>query len=440
MDNLKKIGHGEYGIVYKTNINNNEIAIKQFKYKADYYNEKYIYTKLLPIFCGKIHITKLLFINIKCDYIDTFNTYYQLNKYNIISNDIFITDKILIKKIQKILKNYFGEITSINFNINSNLSIIKTTIEDKEYAIGHIIKHINNYHLYIDSFNIVRLLNYDDNNRLLYLEYLGINLSEAFIKYRLDFQQRIYISIDLIRQINYLISMGIYHNDIKCDNIVISQHNDNYYINLIDFGLCKSLKDIKLNDYYLTTCYAYSPEYFKINIKYRKGIRNLTELKDLLDKSTHWTIAGIIINILLWENVQYNIWYKYYYVKLFNHEAIVKKYNNIHLGHKYILDLLNKFISIEELYTDINFMYNIQKIIAEIIDKEFNDLYIIIYIIEKLKTNTSYYKPELVDFILNIFNLLEYETINKKDISTIYNEIKLYPNYLEYVELKNKFI
>ena len=62
MDNLTKIGYGEYGIVYKTKFNNNDVAIKQFKYTSDFNNEIYIYTKFLSIQCGKIQINKLLFI------------------------------------------------------------------------------------------------------------------------------------------------------------------------------------------------------------------------------------------------------------------------------------------------------------------------------------------------------------------------------------------
>jgi hypothetical protein len=51
---MYNIGHGEYGIVYKTTIDNNDVVIKQFKNKTDFYKEKYIYTNILPILCGRI--------------------------------------------------------------------------------------------------------------------------------------------------------------------------------------------------------------------------------------------------------------------------------------------------------------------------------------------------------------------------------------------------
>ncbi len=246
------------------------------------------------------------------------------------------------------------------------------------------------------------------------------------------------MAIDLVRQLNYLISRGIYHNDIKCGNIVVSIYNGDYYINLIDYGLCITMAESKLTNYLLTTYNAYSPEYYKINLKYKQGIRNLVDLKYLLNKSTHWIIGAIIINILVWEEIQYNIWRKYYYMN--KHLHIIQKYNNIDLGYKYIIDLLDNFISITELYIDTKFMYNIQDIILEVIEKDYSDLDIYKYTIDKLKTNTTYYKPELLTFILNIFNLLEYNTNNKKDISTIYTEINDYPNYLNYVRSKKKFI
>ncbi len=177
MDNLTKIGYGEYGIVYKTKFNNNDVAIKQFKYSSDFNNEIYIYTKLLSIPCGKIQINKLLFININCVYVDTFNNNITLNGYNLIYNIMTINDKKLLTKIQSILNIDYGNINYIYYDIGYDISAITAKFDKIEYNIGHVIKNNNCYNIYIDSFEIIRLLNYDNRKRLLYFEYLGQNTS-----------------------------------------------------------------------------------------------------------------------------------------------------------------------------------------------------------------------------------------------------------------------
>ena len=246
------------------------------------------------------------------------------------------------------------------------------------------------------------------------------------------------MAIDLVRQIEYLISNGIYHNDIKCENIVVLEYNNSFYINLIDFGICKSINDDNLSDYLFTTYTSYSPEYFKININIKNKITKINKLKHLLDKSTHWIISGIIIDILCWKHNQHNIWLKYY--SSTNHLTSINEYNNIGLCYEYVKDILNIFIQLEDLYIDkLSLNANILEISSKI-NKQNLITTNIFEITMGALTNMTYYKQELSLFVSNIFNMLEYETDKKKDLSTIYNEINTYPGYLEYIKLKNKFI
>lgn len=426
------IGKGEFGTVYKSTFNN-DIVIKKFTNTKDYNIEKNINQQILPIHIGDININRILYFYTRCSFI------HNLTKKNNIKfitncNIISISDKQLIRKIKDVMIIDTEQITTISFDILNDSFLRGKTLNNDIINIGHVIKYDNTYKIYVDTFKINRLLDYNDIDRLLYFEYLGINLQTAFTQNIIpDFNHRVFMCIDLIRQINYLISRGIYHNDIKCENITF----DNNYINIIDYGISISIYDKTLDDFLLTTNMCYSPEYYHINKKIIQKVNKISELKYLLDKSYHWIIGGIIINILRWKNIQYPIWQRYFHER--THIKIIKKYSNKNLCYKYVVDLLNELLIIEDLYIDGSYVnINIDNIIKDI-TKHYNiDIFENLVII--LTKNITYYKSEYICFILCILNLLDIDTNYKDSMDNIYNTLKEFPGYLEYVELRKTFI
>ena len=429
--NNEIIGKGEYGVVYKSKFNNNDVVIKKFTTYADYLIEKDIYQKILPIYIGGICIDRILYFYTNCYSIN--NKKHNI-KFIINSNIISICDKQLLKKIQNIMIIDHEQIVSIFFDITKNGFLYGKTLTDKIINVGHVIKYVNTYKIYIDTLKISRLLHYDDKDLTLYFEYLGKNMNIAFIEeIKPDFNHRIYMCIDLIRQVRYLISRGIYHNDIKCDNITFM----NNYIHLIDYGISIYTEEKRLNSYLLTTNMCYSPEYYKINKKISQKIKNITDLKYLLDRSTHWIIAGLIINILRWKNVQYPVWLKYF--NTYTHFNIIKKYSNKNLCYNYVIDLFNELLLIDDLYLNKeDVQTNIDNIIKNM--SMYNNSNQIEDIINILTLNISYYKKECIPIIMCIFNLLNIDTEYKDTLDQLYEDINEYPGYLSYVEMRPVFI
>jgi serine/threonine protein kinase len=426
------IAHGEYGSVYSTEINNKQIVIKKFFNDIDYESEKKIYICILPIYIGKINLN---------DYININNQLIKLSKYNITNNIISIDNQYIIDDIQKILPPHFPIIKSIHFMIKSKITNIDGFDNIFYYKLGTVINKNNFYMIYIDSFKICRLLYFDDINRYLVFQNLGINLTQSFKLIKPDFNQRVFMAIDLIRIVNELIENGIYHNDIKCDNIVLTKIDNNYYLNLIDYGLCLSSKN-KLDDYLLTTSNAYSPEYLKINLNYINGIVEIANLKELFDKCSHWILGGIIINILLWENIQYCMWNKYYNMVNSNLK-ILYLYDNMTIAYEYIKELINKLLLFDDIYINASKSksINIYNIINTIRKQKSNiELDKFEITMNSLNMNMDYYKLELKLLIANIFNMLEFQTDKKRNLVDIYNQIKDYPSYMEYLKLKFIFI
>lgn len=422
------IGKGEYGIVYEVIHNNTNMVAKVFNSNKDYKRELEIYTKILPILCGKIIIN-----NVISFYIFD-NKKYRLNDYTNNNNIITITDKLILDNINKVIQNDFEDFISIKINLTNN--IINGDTQLYNHNIGRIIIEDKKYLLYIDSFKFIRLLDY--THKTLYFQNLGINLTK-FLEYnKPELNQRIYMCIDLIRQISELIDRGIYHNDIKCENLLVKLVNNNYYINIIDFGICVANNDIELKEQLLTTCNAYSPEYFTLYNKYNLGIKNINILKDILDYSSHWIIAGIIIDIIVWKNIQYSIWLKHYHT----HDNInsLKRYSNISINYNYIIDLLFTFAQCDDIYIDVKYKEinnnNIAKLIEDYYDE--NDLFNTLF--NTLKINIAYYKTELIPLITNLFSMLEYETNKKKLLNKIYSEISIYNGYKDYLLSKLLFI
>lgn len=420
------INKGNYGTV---NIVNKYYIAKTFYNYTDFSKEKKIYTTKLPRFIGTL-------IN------DGDNLYYNNNILNpeCYSNKIIIKDTIMIKDIIKIISR---DIDTIYIDINKTMIFIN--LENKFLNIGFCVKDDDKYNLYIDNFKIMRLHYFNDSKKILYYENLGDNLSFAFKNIHPPFEQRIFLCIDLIRQVSELIDISIYHNDIKNDNIVI-KFDINYYINLIDYGISVSIDDL-LNFEYLTTAFSFSPEYYIINKILKNKKPNITKLinnlikifpdnnndiKDYLDKSMHWAIGGIIINILSWKDIQYPIWRKHYNpykyiigsdITYINH---LNNYSFSDIALRYSIDMMYALFKNPLLYEDIFYPFDdILKVKDYSLMKD--------YIIDN-------FKDEYIDLLLIIHNLFEFNTENKMPLSVMYDILKDYPGYQSYLLSKPSFL
>lgn len=449
INNKKIIKMGNYGNVKFVN----NFAIKSFTNINDYLNEKEIYTTKLPQYCGSIIKNNNLIIY---DYYDKqiiFNPLYK-------NNNLIITDTIIINNVTKISSTQICKLIISNNDITiyaeNNSDIIK---------IGYIIKD-NEYKstMYIDTFKIMRLLHFDDYTKSLYYENLGINLKDSFLNRHPSYEQRIFMSIDLIRQVKELIDLSIYHNDIKNENIVLNSINMNYYINLIDYGIAVTINDL-LGFEYLTSPNSYSPEYYIINTLLHNKTPNVTKIindlnrifpdiykkyndlnltvknmKDLLDNSLHWIIGGMIINILSWKDVQYPIWIKHYNPNrndIGYHITYLKHLNNYssqNIALNYSKNMLCELFKNDFLYEDIFFFSkdDIKLTIDSI--NELNDYESLQNIID------DRFKDEYVNLIKIIYNLFEFSPNKKMSLSLMYDKLKNYPEYQKYLNSKPKFL
>lgn len=331
---LPDLGSGVYGVVKKfIDENNSEFAIKQFKIPIEYHKEKNLFIRKLSNFYGIINTISRTYMlkDIRIKLTDV--NYIVQNEPKA---QIIIRDDILeyIKSIGPYEIKEIIEIVIFTRSINKTkeLNIFGKLNDGSKIIIGTCIYDdiYKTYSIYIESFKNMRLLYFNDEQHLLFYKDLGISLSNA-LKLQPDtfivpsFEQRIYLCVDLIRQVNDLINAGIYHNDLKTSNIVIKQINNEYYLTIVDYGISKTKNDIKLfydhesNLMYNTTANSFSPEYYEINRLIVNKLRTSNGSKilfnnfiELFDKSFHWILGGICINILVWSDIQLKICYKHY--------------------------------------------------------------------------------------------------------------------------------
>jgi hypothetical protein len=436
--NSQQIKNGTFGSVK----NFNKFVVKSFKNTDDYFHEKEIFTTKLPQYGG-------------CLFKENNKLLYEYNGSKIIINPLYendnmiITDKTIIKNIIKLSSKQIDKII-----ISEQETYI---ITENNLKIGFYIKKKDIFNIYIDSFKIMRLLYFDDNNKSLYYENLGEDLTKSFENRYPPYEQRIFMAIDLIRQVKELINLSIYHNDIKNDNIVLKSLNMNYYINLVDYGISVTINDL-LNFEYLTSSNCFSPEYYIINIllnnkkpnitniiddlnnifpdiykKYENNKNlNVREMKELLDKSLHWIIGGIIINILSWKDVQYPIWDKHYYQPKNNIDY--NNYSSQTIALSYTKEILCELFKNNFLYDDSFYLSDdYSNIIIDSINK-FSNYDSIKNIID------DRFKDELIDFILIVYNLFEFLPGKKISLSDMYEKLKDYPGYQKYLATKPSFL
>jgi len=443
--NSEQIKLGNYARVKKYET----IVVKTFESCVDYLNEKVIYTTKLPQYGG-------------CLYKENNKYIYEYNDQKIIIEPIYkdgmmiINDPIVINNIIKLSSKHIDKIIILNYGIN-----IITNVDSNEIIIGFCIKKDKCFNIYINSFKIMRLLQYDDINNSLYYENLGSDLKESFINNNPSYEQRIFMAIDLIRQLKELIDICVYHNDVKNDNIALKYHNSNYYINLIDYGLSITINDL-LKFEYLTSPTSASPEYYIINtlLQNRKNniicLKNIfpnvykkyennknistKDMKELLDQSLHWAIGAMIINILSWKDVQSPIWHKHYNSCNYNFGVDISyidhlnTYSSHGTAFNYTREMLCELFKNEYLYEDIfYFSSNDMKSLINTINK-FSDYELIMSIID------DRFKEEYLSLIIIIYNLFEFSPDKKMSLSDMYDRLKDYPGYQKYLNSKPTFL
>jgi serine/threonine protein kinase len=334
INKLPIIGSGSFGIVRKQG----DIIIKKFRKnkEKDYENymaEKELYIKTISIFGGILikELDKSIYIY-KEDIIDLD----LLKNYNIINtepNKFLIFGNLLdILKIKfnEELKDYKYIYISIEsseympiygmylISSGTGTRIIKRDIGTCEY---NKTGNTETFNLYFNKKNIMKLLKFNDEYKLLYYKDLGVDLYNIYIgrtseEFKPDIKIRCMLCFDLIRQVNELIEYGIIHNDIKLENIVIKEVNSMPFLTLIDFGLAIKKQDLlDQKEKYIellinTTIYVYSPEYYRI--LYYKDHDIDTDYLRLLDNLQHWAIVGICVCILNWTNTQRILFNKLY--------------------------------------------------------------------------------------------------------------------------------
>ena len=406
INKLPIIAEGSTGIIRLFNI---KYIIKQFNIYTDnidnldnYNNEKNIYINKLSLQYGTLQLNQLNYKHNKKN-IKFNNLNYDNKNYKIL---IFGDILDYIKTIgPPILLDCFRIFIQI-INSSNEMNIFAEYLDDTTIRIGKCIfnYNLNEYQINIDSIKTMKLQFYDDFNKLLVYKYYGDSLQTVFKNQKEPLIiHRILLCFDLIQQINDLINRGIYHNDLKNNNIVIKKVGNNLFLTIIDYGNCKTKIDIENNynnktyEMIYSTANTYSPEYYIINNLILSNI-SLYDYTILFDKMQYWILGGICINILLWQDKQFNVWKTHY--------------------NQY--DYYKAFL-----------LYNIEK------HKNKNELYIneLILSIDKIKCDLPIYK-ELINIIIN---LLEIQPHHKYLISELYSNISSYPiEYQEYYKLKNK--
>jgi serine/threonine protein kinase len=261
--------------------------------------------------------------------------------------------------------------------------------------------------IYIDSFKLMRLQTFNDSKFYLIYNYLGDSLKDVIENAKdstkiPSFEQRVFLCIDLIRQVNDLIKLGIYHTDLKSSNICILQKDDYYFLTIIDYGLNKTKN--QLNQYYLTDTKStttgnnmrYSLEFYAIEQLEATNFYLNRELKvpfgllqELFEKSLYSILGGLCIEILLFTPILETVFAKYMF-----HES------------PYIVHKLNAYLT------------ELREILLGV----------------KLETNNLLYnKLKIV-----ILNLLSMWTYNKRNIQNLYDDLNTEP-YITYFEARKSF-
>ena len=332
------VGEGGFGAVYKATIGGIECVVKKFNAQVEYEQEKSLYIQKLSINVGKITIQ---------------------------DRGTDIIDESLIANIKSVNKKRFDKLESLQIQNIQDLKGIEVDVigifrDGRRESIGTCKHGI----IYIDTFKRMRLLFFDDGNKLLVYKNLGMDLKKTLLTptYTPNNTQRAMLCIDLIRQVNDLIKAGIYHNDLKLENIVIKEINGEYFLTLIDYGISFTDGDIrailpsgtdeekvdkldkkkvdKLNELFSNLSLQWlSPDFVRLlKMPEENLILTYESYKEYLIKMFHWSIAGICLCILNWQDVQSSIYISTFTLK--SPLAIIRNISTISKAKSYKTEML----------------------------------------------------------------------------------------------------
>lgn len=236
-------------------------------------------------------------------------------------NNVVVVSKVIVKQ--------FDDTES--YNIEKKIaSILKNKFET-----DIINNNIYDKHIY---------LFYDDVNECILYNYLGSRLENDILK-KMKLKDKLIVIKQLIDQLIVLSEKNIIHNDLKPENIVCDIDNDLNIIdiNIIDHGLIYEYPDDYLKNWiFNTTIWSGSPEYLKIanlidtNKKMDIAIIN-NDVKDMFFKSQHYSLAGLMIGILL--NNMY-----FYFETVYNMVENNEEHDMIERFKKFDVSTVNKLI------------------------------------------------------------------------------------------------
>ena len=331
----------------KAVVNINELMSK---FNSNYTVVKYLgkgsYAKVVLAICNNNHynnnnnlyinnnIYKNSFNNNNINNVINYKSTNSLISCNKIKDSLKVAIKILEKPSDKnaLNKNFYNEINTLKIINNNNL-----IEKDKSNKICNKDKFINYYCPFI-------IKNYDffEENNKLYI--INEYISEGDLAYNLNnevfFEEsraKAYI-YQITTAIGYLHDVkNIIYRDLKPENILLNNNNE---IRLIDFNLCKILKD---KDKTYTICGT--PEYIAPEILIGKGY----------GKSVDWWSLGI----LAYKMVTGSTPFKSYQIN-------TKDINSNNNANKNILISINEIQNMVNIYYIIYYIYILKSILTSL--------------------------------------------------------------------------
>ena len=182
---------------------------------------------------------------------ENFTKINEFSKGNITNLQIVVADKYILSKplgTGSFGTTYFGIDKTLPVGHPDKIVAIK--LEDRSNAIQLIKVEGKLYkYLYKEGVGIPKLYWFgeQDDFNVLIIEVLGRDLEYLLntCNRKFSLKTTCIIAQEMIRIIQYLHSKGIIHRDIKPENFLIGLHNNK--IHVIDFGLCKTYKDLTGN-------------------------------------------------------------------------------------------------------------------------------------------------------------------------------------------------